>query len=97
MRLFSKTNPALAAAKKLHAQALMGQLKAQQDLDWAQSMILYHTQRAESLGEFIAKVEALDAKAAPAERGAKIVVDNIAVGFGVDPTRSFRDGGLTPV
>ncbi|MBT2336457.1 hypothetical protein J7E49_21415 [Variovorax paradoxus] len=61
MNLFIKKNKALEDARTLLKAAQIGQLRAQQDLDWAESMRIYHKLREESLVEFIARLEKLEA------------------------------------
>ncbi|VTU32026.1 hypothetical protein H4CHR_02927 [Variovorax sp. PBS-H4] len=63
MRFFnlSKKNKAVEAARKLLKAAELGELKAQQERDWAESMEVYHRMRSESLREYIARLERIDA------------------------------------
>lgn len=61
--MFFSKNPALDTARKLHKKALLGKLEAEQTLDWAESMVLYHTQRVESLAKFVEQAEAVEREA----------------------------------
>lgn len=98
MNLFTKKNKALEDARALLKAAQIGQLKAQQDLDWAESMRIYHKLREESLVEFIARLERFEAPRPTAE-AVQALASTRTFGESVLPTsatrrpRSYADAG----
>lgn len=89
MNLFTKKNKALEDARGLLKAAQIGQLKAQQDLDWAESMRIYHKLREESLVEFIDRLERIEAPRPTAE-GVQVSVSTRTFGESILPARATR-------